>query len=68
MNDSDRKRLFDTLLGDVSDLEPTCTARRVLEECALGQLNAIEVIVDGIYYRGVSHGIELVSQTKESAS
>jgi hypothetical protein len=45
LSDGQRKRLFDALLGDVSVLEPGCTARLQLEKSALGQLDEIEPVV-----------------------
>ncbi len=48
LNEEQRGRLFDALLGDVGVLEPGSTARRQLEQCALEQLNDVEPVVVAI--------------------
>ena len=51
MTDADRKELFLALLGDITPLCGEETACAVLELSALGQLEAIEPVIDRMLAR-----------------
>lgn len=57
MTDSQRKAIFDALLGDVSMFAPGDIARSTLEESAARQLEAIEPLIEAMLKEQVLEGV-----------